>query len=233
MLAIRCQTPSLGGWCLNSRKEVPRLILINGLPGSGKSALGRRYLVDHQLALAIDIDVIGSMLGRSLEEPTMSGLAARDLARAMARTHLQAGHDVLVGQFLGRLEFVEVLDQLAATTRVPFVEVERPPASTRPRNVSCGALRTPVQSTVTRPSFSIALKDRTHETRCTLAWRMSFVPARRPAESRSSTETSRRPTRASFGKSTVDDRPDRHPCAVALELAYRAIDLPWRSPTLA
>jgi predicted kinase len=103
--------------------EVPRLILINGLPGSGKSALGRRYLDDHQLALALDIDVIRSMLGRSLEQQTMSGLAARDLARAMAQTHLQAGHDVLVCQFLGRLEFVEVLDQLAAATGVPFVEV--------------------------------------------------------------------------------------------------------------
>jgi predicted kinase len=103
--------------------EVSRLILVNGLPGSGKSALGRRYLDDHQLALALDIDVIRSMLGRSLEEPTMSGLAARDLARAMARTHLQAGHDVLVCQFLGRLEFVEVLDQLAAAIGVPFVEV--------------------------------------------------------------------------------------------------------------
>ena len=53
----------------------------------------------------------------------MSGLAARELARAMARTHLQAGHDVLVCQFLGRLEFVDVLDQLAAVTGVPFVEV--------------------------------------------------------------------------------------------------------------
>jgi predicted kinase len=103
--------------------EVPRLILINGLPGSGKSVLGRRYLDDHRLALALDIDTIRSMLGSSLEEPTSSGAAARDLACAMAQTHLQAGHDVLVCQFLGRPEFVEVLDQLAAAVGVPFVEV--------------------------------------------------------------------------------------------------------------
>ena len=102
---------------------VPLLILVNGLPGSGKSVLGRRYLEDHQLALALDIDAIRSMLGRSLEEPKMSGLAARDLARAMAQTHLQAGHDVLVSQFVGRLQFVEALDQLAAAVGVPFVEV--------------------------------------------------------------------------------------------------------------
>jgi predicted kinase len=102
---------------------VSRLILINGLPGSGKSALGRRYLEDHQLALALDIDVIRSMLGRSLDEPAMSGLAARNLAGAMIGTHLKAGHDVLVCQFLGRLDFVEVLDQLATATEVPFVEI--------------------------------------------------------------------------------------------------------------
>jgi predicted kinase len=103
--------------------KVARLILVNGLPGSGKSALGRRYLDDHQLALALDIDVIRSMLGGAMEEPARSGRVARDLARSMARTHLQSGHDVLVTQFLGRLEFVEALDQLAAAVRVPFVEV--------------------------------------------------------------------------------------------------------------
>jgi predicted kinase len=102
---------------------VPRLILVNGIPGSGKSALGRRYLDDHPLALALDIDAIRSMLGDRLGEPTMSGLAARDLARAMADTHLRAGHDVLVSQFLGRLEFVEVLGRLAVAVGVPFVEV--------------------------------------------------------------------------------------------------------------
>jgi predicted kinase len=102
---------------------VPRLILVNGIPGSGKSALGRRYLDDHQLALALDIDVVRSMLGDSLGEPVKSGLAARDLAYAMASVHLRAGHDVFVSQFLGRLEFVEVLDGLAAAIGVPFVEV--------------------------------------------------------------------------------------------------------------
>jgi hypothetical protein len=41
----------------------------------------------------------------------------------MARTHLQAGHDVLVCQFLGRLDFVEAQDQLAAATGAQFVEI--------------------------------------------------------------------------------------------------------------
>jgi len=108
---------------IDYRGRVPRLILINGLPGSGKSTIGRRYLDDHPLVLALDVDVIRSMLGRSLEEPTTSGLAARALARAMAQTHLQAGHDVLVCQFVGKLDFVEALDQLALAVGAGFVEV--------------------------------------------------------------------------------------------------------------
>jgi predicted kinase len=102
---------------------VPRLILINGIPGSGKSTLGRRYLDDHQLVLALDIDVVRSMLGSPLTDPAASGLAARDLARAMARTHLIAGHDVLICQFLGRPDFLEALDEVAAAAGVPFVEI--------------------------------------------------------------------------------------------------------------
>ncbi len=61
---------------------MPRLILVNGLPGSGKSTLARRYGDDHQLALALDIDILRSMLGRSLDEPSSVGLAERFLRRS-------------------------------------------------------------------------------------------------------------------------------------------------------
>ena len=93
----------LHGWILPPpySMDVPRLILVNGLPGSGKSVLGRRYLEDHQLALALDIDTIRSMLGRSLEEPKSRGLRREGPGLPMAQTHLQAGHDVLVSNSSG------------------------------------------------------------------------------------------------------------------------------------
>ena len=85
------------------------------------------------------------------------------------------------------------------------------------RSGSYDALKTTaVQSTVTRPSFSIVLADRTHSPRCTPAWRTSSVPARIPAELTLSTETSRRPTKASFGRSTPDDRPLKDPLTVMI-----------------
>lgn len=101
---------------------MPRLILLNGPPGCGKSTLARRYVEDHPLALNLDIDQVRGLLGRWPTNPEQAGLLARELALAMARTHLRAGHDVVIPQYLGRLPFLHQLDQLAAATGVPLRE---------------------------------------------------------------------------------------------------------------
>ncbi len=98
-------------------------MLLNGAPGSGKSTLARRYAEGHPLTLVLDIDQVRGMLGRWLVQPTDAGLPARDLAVAMARTQLDAGRDVLVPQYLGRLEFVETLQQLASEVGAAFIEL--------------------------------------------------------------------------------------------------------------
>jgi predicted kinase len=75
------------------------------------------------LALRLDIDVVRSLLGGWLERPGDAGLAARALAIAMARTHLHAGHDVFIPQFLGRPEFIDELALLAIEAEATFVEI--------------------------------------------------------------------------------------------------------------
>ncbi|HTI20015.1 MAG TPA: AAA family ATPase, partial [Kutzneria sp.] len=72
------------------------LLLLNGPPGVGKSTVAARYVDDHPLALNLDIDVLRAQLGRWQDDLESAGLVARDLAVAMARTHLLAGHDVVV-----------------------------------------------------------------------------------------------------------------------------------------
>ena len=75
-----------------------KLILLNGPPGSGKSTLARRYADAHPPALALDVDHIRAMIGGWRATPGEAGLLARDLATAAARTHLTAGHDVVMPQ---------------------------------------------------------------------------------------------------------------------------------------
>ena len=56
---------------------VSRLVLLNGAPGSGKSTLARLYAERHPLTLALDLDLLRSMLGSWLDEPTEAGLITR------------------------------------------------------------------------------------------------------------------------------------------------------------
>jgi predicted kinase len=99
------------------------LLLLNGPPGVGKSTVAARYVDDHPLALNLDIDVLRAQLGRWQEDAGRAGLLARDLALSAARTHLLAGHEVVVPQFLARVEFIDRLAALADEVGVDFVEV--------------------------------------------------------------------------------------------------------------
>ena len=100
-----------------------RLILLNGAPAVGKSTLARRYAAEHPFTLVLDIDLVRAMLGRWRDDPGRAGLLARAIALAAARTHLDAGLDVVVPQNLGRLTFVEQLAALAASAGAPFQEI--------------------------------------------------------------------------------------------------------------
>jgi predicted kinase len=102
---------------------VPRLILVNGPPGCGKSTLASMYVDRHPLALNLDIDRVRDMLGQWRLRSSAAGVLARAIALAGARTHLIAGHDVVIPQYLGRLEFVSQLSDLAADVGARFHEV--------------------------------------------------------------------------------------------------------------
>ena len=102
---------------------MPRLLLINGLPGSGKSTLGARYVADRPLALCLDVDVVRGLLGAWTDRPHDAGLLARRLALAMAGVVLGEGRDVAVPQFLARPQFIGELEALAGAVGAEFVEV--------------------------------------------------------------------------------------------------------------
>ncbi len=99
---------------------MPRLIVVNGPPGCGKSTLAQMYADEHFLALNLDIDRLRSSLGRWRDDPQAAGPLARAIALAAARTHLTAGHDVVIPQFLGRTEFLDQLEDLACETGAAF-----------------------------------------------------------------------------------------------------------------
>jgi predicted kinase len=102
----------------------PVLVLINGAPASGKSTLARAWAQRHgaDLPLALDIDVLRSMLGGWLEAPGDAGRAARAVAVAGIRAHLLSGRDVVVPQYLFRTSFIDELYEAAEAVPADFLE---------------------------------------------------------------------------------------------------------------
>jgi predicted kinase len=99
------------------------MIVLNGPPGCGKSTLAQMYVDAHPLSLNLDIDRVRSLIGRWRDEPYQAGLLARAIALAAARTHLAAGHDVVMPQFLGRPTFLEQVERLAGEVGAHFHEI--------------------------------------------------------------------------------------------------------------
>jgi predicted kinase len=102
---------------------MPRLIHLNGPPGIGKSTLARLYVDGHPGVLNLDIDQLRGMIGGWHERFSETGALVRPLALGMAATHLGAGHDVVMPQYLGRLSEIERFERLSHEAGAEFREV--------------------------------------------------------------------------------------------------------------
>lgn len=99
------------------------MILINGAPGSGKSTIADRLAQDRPLDLALDLDVLKHSLGQWDADMTAAGYHARHLALAVVAAQIESGHDVYIGQFLAKTEFIDQLQNAAEGRGAAFVEV--------------------------------------------------------------------------------------------------------------
>ena len=101
----------------------PKLIIINGPLGSGKTTLARAYADDHPLTLRLDIDNIWALISGRRDEPQATTALAKNMANAMAEIHLQAAHDVVVPQFYFDIEQYIEWEDLAKKCNAELYEV--------------------------------------------------------------------------------------------------------------
>jgi predicted kinase len=91
----------------------PRLLLLNGPPGVGKSTIARRYADEHAGVLALDVDALRGLVGGSADRFDETGEVVRRLALAMLAEHLRGGRDVVLSQYLGRVSELERFERAA------------------------------------------------------------------------------------------------------------------------
>lgn len=91
----------------------PRLILINGNPGMGKTTLAQRYIDEHPMTLNLDIDNIWIMMGQWRESRPHSDTQKLKYAYAIARMHLSDGYDVIVPNLIQSTEQYIAFEKIA------------------------------------------------------------------------------------------------------------------------
>ncbi|GAB2501741.1 hypothetical protein GCM10027063_46410 [Promicromonospora xylanilytica] len=102
------------------RRAGPLLILLNGLPGVGKSTVAAAWSARHPGSLNLDIDVVRSLISGAVRD---TAEPARALGLAMAAQHLRGGHHVVVPQLVARADQVPRFADAAATAGARFVHV--------------------------------------------------------------------------------------------------------------
>ena len=101
----------------------PKLIILNGPLGIGKSTLAKKYGEKHPLTLQLDIDDVWSMISHWREEKEISSPISKKMAFEMARVNLTAGNDVIVPQIIQTKELADSFKVLSEECNADFFEV--------------------------------------------------------------------------------------------------------------
>ena len=101
----------------------PRLVLLNGPPGIGKSTLSRRYVEDHPGTLDLDVDRLRGFVGGWRERFDETGEIVRPVALAMVTAHLRGGRDVVLPQLLANLAEIAKFERAAHDGGGTFLHV--------------------------------------------------------------------------------------------------------------
>lgn len=102
---------------------MPRLILLNGPPGIGKSTIAARYVADHPWTLDCDVDVLRGLIGGWEQDFGRAGTLIRPAALAFITGYLRTGHDVVLPQLLVDPEELARFEAAADEAGATLVEV--------------------------------------------------------------------------------------------------------------
>lgn len=101
----------------------PKLILLNGNPGMGKTTLATRYAQTKEMTLNLDVDNIWIMMTGWDTPNSDTNRLKRKYSYAITDMHLAEGHDVIVPNILQTIEQYESFERIARANNAALKEV--------------------------------------------------------------------------------------------------------------
>jgi predicted kinase len=102
----------------------PKLVLLYGAAGVGKTTIASRYINEHPFALGVDGDELIVMIGQWLANEEAARRQVFEFTKAMAAIHLKSGHDVLLPYLPTDAVRLQIFEELAGQMDADFIEIE-------------------------------------------------------------------------------------------------------------
>lgn len=100
----------------------PKVILLNGFAGAGKTTIARMYIKKHPMAMAIEEDELIVNIGDWLAHENEARNLVFELIKAMLSTYLSSGHDVVLPHLVTDASKVQAYESIAKKHRADFYE---------------------------------------------------------------------------------------------------------------
>lgn len=103
--------------------ETPKLIVLSGFAGIGKSTIARRYADAHPLCMNLEGDRLIVMLGQWLAYELKARELVFEHSKAIAAAHLAHGHDVVLPYLPTQTHHIGEFEDIATEHGARFVEI--------------------------------------------------------------------------------------------------------------
>ena len=113
----------------------PKLIILNGFAGAGKTTIAKKYIDQHPLAVVIEGDELIVNIGDWLAHEEEARRLVFAATKSMLAVYLGAGHDVVLPYLVTNSKDVDEFEQIASDYNTDFYEfvlhTDRPKAIAR------------------------------------------------------------------------------------------------------
>lgn len=101
----------------------PKLIILYGFAGIGKTTIAKLYVNEHALAMNLDQDRIIEMLGLWPQHEKKARELVNKLCKNLAIAYLELGHDIVIPCLPTTTDHVQAFEDIAAEAGAQFYEI--------------------------------------------------------------------------------------------------------------